>query len=73
LCRHCPVRDPGELVIELTIGIRFNRGQTNQEVARSYFREWNEWSIAKRSAYLQKISAARQAAEIAEMEAEFWG
>ncbi len=70
MCKHCPVPDPAELVIRLDVRIRFRREMTDAELARSYFREWDEWPAGKRFFYLQDIHAARQAAEIAEMEAE---
>ena len=63
-----PPADPAELLIRLDVRIRFRREMTDAELARSFFREWDDWPAAKRFCYLQNIKAARQAAEIAEME-----
>ena len=71
MCRHCPPSDPGELLIQMDIRIRFRREMTDADLARSFFREWDEWPAAKRLFYLQDIQRARRAAEIAEMEGEF--
>lgn len=71
MCKGCPASDPAELVIELTVAIRFRREISDKELAESYFGQWDEWPAAKRFVYLQKVRAARQAAEVAEMEAEF--
>lgn len=71
VCRHCPVSDPAELVIRLEVRVRFRREMPDAELARSYFREWDEWPAGKRFWYLQEIRRARVAAEIAEMEEEF--
>jgi hypothetical protein len=66
-----PAPDPAELVIRLEMNIRFNRRMTDRELAASYFRQWNDWSVAKQGLFLDHIAWARRAAEIAEMEGEF--
>lgn len=71
MCRHCPAADPAELVIRLDMRIRVRREMTDADIARSFFREWDEWPAGKRFFYLQDIRRARVAAEIAEMEGEF--
>ena len=71
MCKNCPVSDPAELVIRLEVAIRFRREMSDAELARSYFRDWDEWPVGKRFFYLQDIRRARQAAELAEMERDF--